>query len=373
MTTDLAIRDSEEFWTPEQLAVLRHMGVDGAPREELQVFHHQAKRVALDPFTKQIYMLSRRQKNRQGAWETKWTIQTGIDGYRLVAHRAAKRDSVKLGYGPTEWCGPDGQWREVWTSTEPPAAARVTVFRDGEPFPATAHYDEYAQRDGQGNVNHMWRRMARNQLAKCAEALALRKAFPNDLSGVYVDAEMHQAEASEATEEQQREGLRKRMGWLLKQVGLTDPAAALAEVTKHAGREVTDSKTLTAEELIAINDALEVKLADQVTNVEDAGDASGAQADVVDADVVEEGVDPNTGEVEMITQSQQRRQRAQRRDLGLEGDNGGPQDQEFWAMLGGWFGREFTSSNQQTRAEADEAITRMKAMLENAPEPEAGQ
>ena len=62
-----------------------------------------------------------------------------------------------------------------------------------------SHYDEYAQKDRNGNVVDMWARMARGQLAKCAEALALRKAFPQDLSGIYTDAEMHQS----STDEQQ--------------------------------------------------------------------------------------------------------------------------------------------------------------------------
>jgi hypothetical protein len=88
---------------------------------------------------------------------------------------------------------------------------------------------------------------------------------------------------------------------------------------------------------------------------------------VVDAQVVDDqGVNTETGEVQMITDHLQRRQRAQRRDLGLEGDDGGPQDQQFWGLLSGWFGREFTSSTQQTEAEALEACKRMQAMLENA-------
>jgi phage recombination protein Bet len=362
MTTDLAIRDSDATWSPEQLAVLRHMGVEGAPQAELQVFHHQSKRTGLDPFSKQIYMLSRRQKNRQGQWETKWTIQTGIDGYRLTGHRAAKRDGVTLGYGPTEWCGPDGVWREVWASAEPPVAARATVLRDGQPFPAVAHYDEYAQKDGQGNVNAMWRRMARGQLAKCAEALALRKAFPADLAGVYTDAEMHQAAAEDRSEDELREEMRKRMGWLIKQVDLS-AADALRVASEHAGREVTNSRQLTAEELATINEALESLLADQVSTAP----AEAPAEDVVDAQVVDDqGVNTETGEVQMITDHLQRRQRAQRRDLGLEGDDGGPQDQQFWGLLSGWFGREFTSSTQQTEAEALEACRRMQAMLENA-------
>jgi hypothetical protein len=97
------------------------------------------------------------------------------------------------------WCGEDGQWRDVWLGSTPPSAAKVVVLRDGQPFSAVALWSEFVQtvkdkQTGQQVPNSMWSSMPVNQLAKCAEALALRKAFPQDLAGIYTDDEMGQAD-----------------------------------------------------------------------------------------------------------------------------------------------------------------------------------
>jgi hypothetical protein len=65
---------------------------------------------------------------------------------------------------------------------------------------ATAFFEEYVQRGKQG-LSPMWARMPRLMLAKCAEALALRRAFPAEMSGVYTFDEMAQAPAEEAPPE----------------------------------------------------------------------------------------------------------------------------------------------------------------------------
>jgi phage recombination protein Bet len=183
-STALELHSGQDFWDERQLAILGHLGMYGAPRADLEVFLHQCQRTGLDPFAKQIYMIKRKGK---------WTIQTAIDGFRLIARRAVDQTRGTLGYKDTEWCGPDRKWVDVWLGDQPPSAARVTVLRDGEPYPAVALYSEYVQYDGDGKVNSMWKQRAAGQLAKCAEALALRKAYPQDLSGIYTEDEMAQA------------------------------------------------------------------------------------------------------------------------------------------------------------------------------------
>lgn len=278
-----------------------------------------------------------------------------------------------------------GHKLRVTTTSNPPTARAELVRADDPEFAYVSEWDvaraeraELLERDKSGKIiKDNWRKYPEQMMRARAITEVARDGATDVLYGVaYTPEELEAQQLPDAElAELEHEAARRRLWWLLKQVGLDDPAAARAAVTEHVGREVTDSKTLTVEELAAVNGALEILLAEQEASAAPAEAA--AESHIVDADVV---IDKETGEVtpadlpeEMITQKTQRRQRAQRRDLGLEGDDGGPQDHEFWALLGGWFGREFTSSNQQTEAEALQACERMQAMLENAPDPAAGQ
>lgn len=178
--SDLAISSDQTFWTDRQQAALAQIGVNRATNGDLAVFFHQCQRTGLDPFARQIYMIE-----RQG----KQTIQTGIDGFRLIASRTGQLH----GYEDTLWCGEDGQWVDVWLKREQPAAAKVTVLRNGARYPAVALFTEYAATKLSGELTQMWATKGALMLAKCAEALALRKAFPQDLSGLYTSDEMQQA------------------------------------------------------------------------------------------------------------------------------------------------------------------------------------
>ncbi|WP_354596811.1 phage recombination protein Bet [Streptomyces sp. JL1001] len=194
----LAIRPDQTGWTDEQAAVLRQTGIDNdVTNAELASFLHLCQRTQLDPFSRQIYLIGRwdnRQKRKV------FTPQTGIDGYRVIAHRVIAETRHTFGYEDTLWCDSNGQWRDVWLSASAPAAAKVTVLRNGQRFSAVALYREYVQTDRNDNPTRMWANMGANQIAKCAEALALRKAFPHDLAGVYTAEEMAQADNPSADE-----------------------------------------------------------------------------------------------------------------------------------------------------------------------------
>ena len=188
-TAALAIRQGQDTWDQKQLAALRQMGVEDAPQGDLDVFFHYCQATGLDPFAKQIRLRKDRQKNKDGQYENRWSIETEIDGYRVIAHRAAKRDGVTLSYGPTLWYDRAGGEHKIWLGDEPPAGASLTVYKDGAPFPAVIRLKSFAKYTSQGQLQAMWAVMPDHLIAKCAEAQALRKAFPHDLEGIRLSDE----------------------------------------------------------------------------------------------------------------------------------------------------------------------------------------
>lgn len=157
-----------------KLDLIKRTVAAGASPDELELFLYQCKRTGLDPLARQIYYVK-----RQG----KGVTQVGIDGLRLIADRTG----LYAGNDDADFIGV--------TDSGHPAKTRVTVYKmvQGQrcAFTATARWDEYYPGDAQG---FQWRKMPHAMLAKCAEALALRKAFPADMSGLYVHEEMEQAD-----------------------------------------------------------------------------------------------------------------------------------------------------------------------------------
>lgn len=193
MSSELTITQDQTDWTQQQVAALKTLGVSNdVTQADLAIFLTQSKRTGLDPFSRQIYMIGRKQKTANG-YETKQTIQVGIDGLRAIAHRVAQQCHEVFSMSDTLWADRSGVWHDVWLSPEPPAAAKVSVKRGGGVFSAVAIFKEYAPVYN-GKLSGMWSSKPALMIAKCAEALALRKAFPSDMSGIYTDDEMEKAE-----------------------------------------------------------------------------------------------------------------------------------------------------------------------------------
>jgi len=169
----------------DKIDLIRRTIAKGATDDELKLFLYQCQRTGLDPFSRQIVFL--KYKTREG---DRMSIITSIDGYRLIADRTGKyagSDDYRFDEGLTEF-------EHIQSGRGNPTTATCTVYKLVKnmrvPFTATVRWDEYYPGDGKG---FMWNKMPYLMLGKCAEALALRKAFPVELSGIYTREEMEQA------------------------------------------------------------------------------------------------------------------------------------------------------------------------------------
>ncbi|WP_407570703.1 phage recombination protein Bet [Deinococcus altitudinis] len=194
-------------FSAEQVELIKNTVAVGTSDLELALFMEVCRSTGLNPFQRQIYAVVRKGKtkvNNQWVESSKMVIQTGIDGYRLIASRSG----LHMGTTDPEFAPlKDGypEWARV--------VVRKMVRGHIVDFPATARWSEYVQTKaeysggsatGKQIVSDMWAKMPHTMLGKCAEALALRKAFPAELSGVYSDIEMQQADSETAPVQQAR-------------------------------------------------------------------------------------------------------------------------------------------------------------------------
>lgn len=200
-------------FTKEDIALIKSQIAPEASKEQLELLLYQAKRTGLNPITRQIYAIFRNSKEGNN-WVKKMTIQTSIDGFRVIAERSGN-------YG--------GQSEPTFAEDKNGnlISCKITVFRfrNDVHYPAAtavAYWDEYCQKDKEGNLAKMWRDMPRTMLSKVAEALALRKAYPQDLSGLYTNDEMLQAEQKEKIENERNNIGLKPNGDLAKGVDMKE-------------------------------------------------------------------------------------------------------------------------------------------------------
>lgn len=301
MSTALAAlptSSDQNTWNPEERALVEAAGLvhtdaqSGsktlAERATVAAFLQHCSRTGLDPIARQIYSIARKSKG-----QLKWQIQISIDGARLVAERSGQYE----GQTTPEFTADGVTWTQVWLSSEFPKAARVGVYRRGfrDALYAVALWDAYVQTKYGGEVSDMWKKMGPLMLAKCAEMLALRKAFPQDLSGLYSAEEMSQAstpasppsEPQAVTQEPVAEVREPSRDWL---------ADANAATTYDELKVVFEGAAAAGDLVVQIADGRTLKeylfeLREKLTAVPDGHSHDDVpHEDVVDAEVVDEPV-----------------------------------------------------------------------------------
>jgi phage recombination protein Bet len=190
------------LYDAKQLDLIRRTVAKDCNNDEFDLFAHTARRLGLDPLRKQVYAFVY-SKDRPD--KRKMTIVTGIDGFRTIAERTGN-------YRPDD----DEPTLEVDAAAKGPnnpaglvkATVRVFKFSHGDwhKVTASAYWDEYAPlkdewvegEDGRRrpsgkqtlDTSGNWGKMPRLMLAKVAEAIALRKAWPDAFSSVYAQEEI---------------------------------------------------------------------------------------------------------------------------------------------------------------------------------------
>jgi phage recombination protein Bet len=228
MNTSIPVLSDARQFSQDQLDLIKRTIAKGTTDDELALFLHACRRTGLDPLMKQLYAIKR--WNAKSSKE-EMAIQTGIDGYRLIADRTGSyAGSDEANY----LLGEDGF----------PDVASVTVYKlvGGMKcaFSSSARWQEYCQRTKDGKPTSMWQRMPFLMLGKCAEALALRKAFPAELSGVYTHEEMMQADNDTSHTRAQVYTANKQTAQAkiaeLRDAGIQEGATASAEAASEAGK-----------------------------------------------------------------------------------------------------------------------------------------
>lgn len=198
-STALAIRPetitalaTETGFSRAQVGVVHRVLMKGEGDEaDMWLFLTRCQRTGLDPFAGQIAPVFR--------WDTKqgrkvMAIQTQIDGFRLIGHRALKGRFRGMA-GPL-WKAKGGEWVDLWEEEGAPYAAKVGIYVDGcaEPTWGIVKWDEFKQtyvdKQGKERLFPQWASMPAHMLAKCAEAQAWRKVAPQDTANLQIAEEI---------------------------------------------------------------------------------------------------------------------------------------------------------------------------------------
>ncbi|MFZ2948969.1 MAG: phage recombination protein Bet [Desulfuromonadaceae bacterium] len=182
MSTTLAKIDFDK----EQMAVIENQFFPaGAGKAEQAYCFSVARELCLNPITKEIFFVNRRQKVGD-KWVNKVEPMVGRDGFLSIAHRSNKFAGIETSATIREVpILEEGEWR-----LKQQLVAECSVWRkdSAKPFTVQVAYNEYCQKTAEGQPTRFWAEKPETMLKKVAESQALRKAF--NIHGVYCPEEL---------------------------------------------------------------------------------------------------------------------------------------------------------------------------------------
>jgi phage recombination protein Bet len=281
-------------FTGQQLALMQKTVAKDCTPGEFDLFINMARAHGLDPFRREIYAIV---TNKNKPDKRQLVVVTGIDGLRRKAAQSG------------DYCPDDDEpeftirdeLKDPKTNPLGIEKCKVRAYKGDRRIVGVAYWEEFAplrekwgeREDGSRGPSgefeldpnkQNWRKMARLMLAKCAEAQALRKGWPAQISGLYEQSELDQAaidlspsewaEKTDADERLKRIGGRHsapiqwKVGDLVKLVPMGEVADAVVAHLRDIGSAAelewwrrTNAEGLRAFWAHAPGDALDVKKA----------------------------------------------------------------------------------------------------------------
>jgi len=247
---EIAPQDAFGHMSRQQLELIKRTVAKGATDDELRLFIQVCKGANLNPFLRQVHLVKR--------WDSRsgmevGAIQVGIDGFRAVAESSGQ-------YAGNDDPIFDGEKEIELAATQKvkakkivvPAKATATVYKllEGHryEFSATARWEEYYPG---AKIGFQWHIRPYLMLGKCAEALALRKAFPKLLSGMYAQEEMDKGQSEASDDEKAAKGFQTLKNAILK--------ATVKELTEYQ-KKMSTSVKYTPEQKIEFAKMVEIRL-----------------------------------------------------------------------------------------------------------------
>jgi phage recombination protein Bet len=170
--TELIKQEQGMVWNQKTLETLKSTVAQGATNEEFHMFVEMCKGTGLNPFKRELWFIKANGRVQ---------MMTGINGFYTIANNVPEYDGIEIGL-----VGPDGAYLPQTYPKQDFIGAWAKVYRKDRKIASegVAMLGEYDKNYGN------WKTMRRVMIAKCAESIALRKAFPQQLNGLYTSEEM---------------------------------------------------------------------------------------------------------------------------------------------------------------------------------------